>query len=71
MTYEDMFVKAIHAVFDSLGVSIAIWVFVIIMIVFGLYDLYETMKYRKKAPKLIAEEIIKILEKLPDNLDKN
>ncbi len=67
MTYEDMLIKAIVTVFNSLEVSIAIWVFVIIMITFGLYDLYETLKYRKKAPELIAREILKALDKLPDN----
>lgn len=67
MNYEEMFANAIIAVFNSLEVSIAIWVFVIIMIAFGLYDLYETIKYRKKAPELIAREILKALDKLPDN----
>ena len=69
MTYEDMFVKAILAVFNSLGVTVAIWVFVITMIVFGLLDLYETMIYRKKMPELIAKEILKVLDKFPDNWD--
>lgn len=67
MNYDEMFANAIIAVFNSLEVSIAIWVFVIIMIAFGLYDLYETIKYRKKAPELIAREILKALDKLPDN----
>lgn len=67
MNYEEMFANAIIAVFNSLEVSIAIWVFVIIMIAFGLYDLYETIKYRKKVPELIAREILKALDKLPDN----
>ena len=69
MTYDDMFVKAILAVFNSLGVTFAIWVFVITMIVFGLFDLYETMKYRKKMPELIAREILKVFDKFPDNLN--
>lgn len=67
MNYDEMFANAIIAVFNSLEVSIAIWVFVLIMIAFGLYDLYETIKYRKKAPELIAREILKALDKLPDN----
>ena len=69
MTYEDMFVKAILAVFNSLGVTIAIWALVITIVVCGLFDLYETMKYRKKAPELIAREILKVLDKFPDNLN--
>lgn len=67
MTYEEMFVNAITAVFNSLGISIAVWVFFITMIVISVFDCIESRSYRKKLPEKIAREILKAWDVFPDN----
>lgn len=59
MVSYDVFVEAVKAIMEALGVALAFWFLVIVMTVTNLLDMYQAHKFRKALPKKIAEEILK------------